>query len=80
MRNVTLIRVQEFLNKLQIVHEIYNGQLRVSRDSIVNKIKAMCEEDSYERLKYRLNDLFELRFYWPMKDDDWLYLDTIGEK
>lgn len=66
------------MKKLKISHEICNnGVIMVSRNSIVEHIKACFEEDSYQRLLFRLNEVFETRFIWATKDDNWLWLDTL---
>jgi hypothetical protein len=41
------------------------------------KMKSEFEEDKYSELISEMKDKLKQRFYWSMKDDNWLYLDVL---
>ena len=77
MKTNILNDVSEFLNKLNIKHEVKDGVILVDRDSICNNINAASENDSYDALRLRLNDEFNARFLYICKNDEWLMLETL---
>lgn len=56
--------------------------VRVSRDSILAHNKAVHEEDAYSRFLHRLKDLSDgaTRFYYSLKNDEYLWIDQIPSK
>lgn len=57
--------------------------IRVSRDSILAKNQAVHEEDSYSRFLSRLKDLSDTpapRFYYSLKNDEYLWVDEISSR
>jgi len=52
-----------------------NGQgIMVDRDSIVNNTIGRTEQDHYDRLIVKLQQIFPYRFFYGRKTDEWLLL------
>ena len=78
--NNTPINLKEiilFLNQLNITNEIDDKYIKVNRDSIVNVFKKKEESDSYRELIKILNDKFNSRFNYVLKNDDWFWLEKL---
>ena len=78
--NNTPINLKEiilFLNQLNITNEIDDKYIKVNRDSIVNVFKKKEESDSYRELIKMLNDKFNSRFNYVLKNDDWFWLEKL---
>lgn len=79
MRNYTIEKVLKFLETKNIRAVKQDRVVKIGRDEICEKIESKGEE-CYEILLKFLNELdkeFSYRFYYSMKDDDYLWLDTI---
>jgi hypothetical protein len=75
-------QVIESLDSKNIEFSIDCELIKISRDSIVNKISELNpnldEENCYEYLLFSLKEKFGKRFVYTIKNDDYLWLDTIG--
>ena len=69
--------VNSFLNELNILHSIDTGLIKVNRDSIVNKITQKDEHASYRELISILNNKFQSRFIYVLKNDDNFWIEKI---
>jgi hypothetical protein len=57
--------------------------VRVSRDSVLAKNQAVHEEDAYSRFLFRLRELTndpDVRFFYSLKNDEYLWIDEISSK
>jgi alanine-alpha-ketoisovalerate/valine-pyruvate aminotransferase len=55
----------------------FNMLLKFKRDEIVNALPQFDEEAAYDRLLQMLQNHFNRRYYWCVKDDNYLWLDRI---
>lgn len=78
MKNQTIEKVEEILTEYSLLSLLQNGTLRLIRDEIVNKILSDTEEDSYNKLLTILKERLNYRFYFTLKSDEYLWLDTIS--
>ena len=69
--------VSSLLKKLNILHSIDNDLIKINRDSIVNKISKDDEHASYKELINVLNNKFQSRFNYALKNDDNLWIEKI---
>jgi len=73
-----LVSIISFLEAYGIEAEGDESHISVNRDSICNAIPEHGEEEAYAQVLEMLNERFPgRRFYWPMKNDDDLFLDAI---
>lgn len=66
----------QFLTELNIVNEKSDNLIKVQRDSIVNTFNKE-ESESYRELIRILNNHFNARFNYALKNDDWFWLEKI---
>jgi hypothetical protein len=78
VREYTIEKVKEILSEYSLLSLSQNGTLRLIRDEIVNTILSDTEEDSYKKLLTILKERLNYRFYFALKSDDYLWLDTIS--
>jgi len=78
VREHTIEKVKEVLTEYSLLSLSQNGTLRLMRDEIINTIFSDTEENSYEKLLTLLKERLNYRFYFALKSDDYLWLDTIS--
>jgi hypothetical protein len=78
MRISEVIEVISFLGTHGIIAEADKGTVTVTRDSICEAIPEQGEEEAYAQILDMLKERFSgMRFYWNMKTDEYLFLDTL---
>jgi hypothetical protein len=80
MRKYTVDKIVELLSCKGIVYQVEEGSrsIKVNRDSIVNKWgDILGEEESYGMLLLELEQELSYRCFYPRKNDDYLWLETV---
>ena len=74
--------VKDFLASLGIEHKGDTFMVKVSRDSIANKVEGKTPEESNSNLMTLLQEQAkdQPRFYWAMRDNNWLWIDHVHMK
>lgn len=74
-----MIDIVNFLENYGIEAEGEGAAITVNRDSICNAIPEHGEEEAYSQVIDMLKERFPgRRYYWAMKTDDDLFLDSIN--
>lgn len=81
MRNDTISKVLYYLMDVTQITE--SGTIKIKRDdiiSIISKKISGTEEELYELFLKKLNKEFGLRFFYSMRDDNYLWLNTLHDE